>query len=111
MTMIPTEISEQNSSSIAWLYTQTSLSVNRSKWFRTEPSNRVGKNVYICAWFLLFLFELPKSGNTKWKLSCTLKHFLTAFLIGIHSMKGWTATTRHGVTRKRNTKRLRHTGN
>ena len=23
------------------------------------------------------------------------------FLIGIHSMQGWTATTRHGVTRKR----------
>ena len=33
------------------------------------------------------------------------------FLIGIHSMQGWTATTRHGVTRKRNTKRLKHTGN
>ena len=33
------------------------------------------------------------------------------FLIGIHSMQGWTATTRHGVTRKRNTKRLRHKGN
>ena len=26
------------------------------------------------------------------------------FLIGIHSMKGWTATIRHGVTRKRSTK-------
>ena len=26
--------------------------------------------------------------------------------IGIHSMQGWTATTRHGVTRKRSTKRL-----
>ena len=33
------------------------------------------------------------------------------FLTGIHSMQGWTATTRHGVTRKRNTKRLRRTGN
>ena len=33
------------------------------------------------------------------------------FLIGIHSMQGWTATTRHGVTRKRSTKRLKHTGN
>ena len=30
---------------------------------------------------------------------------------GIHSMQGWTATTRHGVTTKRNTKRLRCTGN
>ena len=33
------------------------------------------------------------------------------FLIGIHSMQGWTTTTRHGVTRKRNSKRWRHTGN
>ena len=32
-------------------------------------------------------------------------------LTGIHSMEGWTATTRHGVTRKRSTKRLKHTGN
>ena len=28
------------------------------------------------------------------------------FLIGIHSMQGWTATTRHGVTRKKAQKRL-----
>ena len=33
------------------------------------------------------------------------------FLIGIHSMQGWTATTWHGVTRKGNTKRLRQKGN
>ena len=33
------------------------------------------------------------------------------FLIWIHSMQGLTATTGHGVTRKRNTKGLRHTGN
>ena len=32
--------------------------------------------------------------------------------IGVHfPMQDWTATTRHGVTRKRNTKRLRHIGN
>ena len=35
----------------------------------------------------------------------------TFFLIGIHSMQGRTATTRHGVTRKKSTKRLKHTGN
>ena len=29
--------------------------------------------------------------------------FFLIFLIGIHSMQGWTATTRHGVTRKRRT--------
>ena len=33
------------------------------------------------------------------------------FLIGIHSMQGWTATTRHGVTEKKSRKRLEHTGN
>ena len=37
--------------------------------------------------------------------------FCFFFLIGIHSMQGWTATMRHGVTRKRSTKRLEHTGN
>ena len=37
--------------------------------------------------------------------------FLFFLLIGIHSMPGWTATTKHGVTRKRNTKRLSHKGN
>ena len=31
--------------------------------------------------------------------------------IGIHSMQGWTATSRHGVTKKRSTKRLKHTEN
>ena len=36
---------------------------------------------------------------------------ISFFLIGIHSMRGSTATTRHGVTRKRSTKRLKHTGN
>ena len=36
---------------------------------------------------------------------------LPIFLIGIPSMQGSTATTRHGVTWKRNTKRLKHTGN
>ena len=39
------------------------------------------------------------------------QHQVFFFLIEIHSMQGWTATTRHGVARKRNTKRLRHAGN
>ena len=33
------------------------------------------------------------------------------FLIGIHSMQGWTATTRHGVTGKEAQKRLHDTEN
>ena len=32
-------------------------------------------------------------------------------LFWIHSMQGWTATTKHGVTRKRSTERLEHTRN
>ena len=31
--------------------------------------------------------------------------------IGIHSMQGWAATARHGVTRKRSTRRLKNTEN
>ena len=33
------------------------------------------------------------------------------FEIGIHSLQDWTTTVGHGVTRKRTTKRLKHTGN
>ena len=32
-------------------------------------------------------------------------------LIGIHIMQSWTATTKHGVTRKRSTKELKLTNN
>ena len=50
---------------------------------------------------------------------CSFIHFtflfsivsIDFFLIGIHSMQGWTANTRHGVTRKTITKRLQHTRN
>ena len=34
-------------------------------------------------------------------------YLVVFFYIGIHSMQGWAATTRHGVTRKGSTKRLR----
>ena len=37
--------------------------------------------------------------------------FLKKKKIGIHSMQGWTATVRHGVTRKRSTKGLKDTTN
>ena len=36
---------------------------------------------------------------------------LLFFLIRIHSLQGLIATTRHEVTRKKSTKRLKHTGN
>ena len=34
----------------------------------------------------------------------------TFFSIGINSMQVWTATARHEVSKKRDTKRLNHTG-
>ena len=38
--------------------------------------------------------------------------FIILFFFDWDSLQeGWTATTRYGVTRKRNTKRLRHAGN
>ena len=38
-------------------------------------------------------------------------HISLFFKLGIHFMQGWRATTRHEVTRKRNAKKLSHTGN
>ena len=39
------------------------------------------------------------------------KRLFYFFLIGIHPMQGWTATTRHGVTRKEAQKGLQDTEN
>ena len=44
-------------------------------------------------------------------VSSTILLFTFLKKIGIHSMQGSTATKRHGVTRKRSTKRLQHTEN
>ena len=47
-----------------------------------------------------------------WKQYLWTQKTAMFFLIGVHSMQGWTATMRHGVTRKRRTeKKLKHTGN
>ena len=48
--------------------------------------------------------------NNSFKLSSTFSS-RSLSLGGIHSIQDWTATTRHGVTGKSNTKRLKHTGN
>ena len=46
------------------------------------------------------------------KETCALRLY-SLFLkqIGIHTMQGWTATTKHGVTRKRSTKKIQHAEN
>ena len=55
------------------------------------------------------LQSLISIGSVAYKI---VKNFFFFFLkIGIHSMQGSAATTRHGVTRKGSTKRLKHTGN
>ena len=54
-----------------------------------------------CSWFGLLRLFFP----------CKLPEWNTFFLIGIHSMHGWTSTARNGVARKRSTKRLKHTEN
>ena len=56
----------------------------------------------------LFIFNLAAQRPIL-NLSHPMLIFL--FLIMIHSMQGWTATTRQGVTRKRSIKRLQHIGN
>ena len=49
------------------------------------------------------------------KTSCQEPHkaifFFLFFFLEIHSMQGWKATTRHGITRKRSTWRLKNIGN
>ena len=50
---------------------------------------------------------LKKTSLQNLELFC----FFLIVLIGIHFMQSWTATTRHGVTRKRSTKKLKHTQN
>ena len=47
-------------------------------------------------------FSVVPVGKVIWGKKCDKRHFL----IEIHSMQGWTATMRHGVTRKRSTQRL-----
>ena len=62
----------------------------------TEPKSQLNKDR-----LNLFLTSSPLP-------ECSSRIF---FLIGTHPMQGSTVTTRHGVTRKKSTKRLKHTGN
>ena len=55
--------------------------------------------------------ETWKIGTDHGKMEKLIKQHMHFFKIWIHSMEGWRVTTRHGDTRKRSTKRLKHTGN
>ena len=59
----------------------------------------------------LSIYDLNVSGSPVTSLDPKRAQTSTFFLIGIHSMQGWKATTRHGVTRKRSTWRLKNIGN
>ena len=52
-------------------------------------------------------FSVVPVGKVIWGKKCDKR----LFLIEIHSMQGWTATMRHGVTRKEPQKRLQDTEN
>ena len=55
--------------------------------------------------------KISKTGLAPSQTDLVNKDSRYLFLIGIHSLHGLTATTRHGVARKRSTKRLKHTAN
>ena len=68
-------------------------------------SSIVIQQLYLIVCFITFItYQYLADINMVYHYSLEL------FLIGIHSMQGRTATTRHEVTRKRSTKRLKHTG-
>ena len=65
--------------------------------------------------------QVSRAYNWKWKTDPLIKNICSKFLsfiviylfflIGNHSMQGWTTIARHGATRKRSAKSLKHTGN
>ena len=83
----------------------------------------------LCQFFAQAIYLLDKTNQCSLKFwpSCLLEDISPSFIrlnwkprftfcwnfffIGIYSIQDWKATTRHRVTRKRNTKGSRHTGN
>ena len=78
----------------------TSVSRQNYKWTTKEVSIKQKQSISV-----KYLSKNFGKGISKCIIlsGCFLK-FL--FLIGIHSMQGWTATTRHGVTRKEAQKKI-----
>ena len=64
--------------------------------------------ISFCQWKFSSVFGNRFMENIKVNMKYTRIFF---FLIGIHSIQGWTATTTHGVTRKETQKRLQDTEN
>ena len=97
---------------INWTQTHTQFHMEKYYLGNEEYQNKTVlqpfKNTLMYKW----LTALININSKRWNSRCHI-FFLCAyfFLIGIHSMQGSTVTTRHRVTRKRSTKRLKHTGN
>ena len=77
----------------------------------------------VFSYFKFLIYQNNPFSNKNWlwnkifgKDFCSAVNFLLPgnkdipFLIWTHSMQGWKATMRHGITRKRSTKQLKHTG-
>ena len=104
-----------------WLCRQllTCHSIFSFSSFSMFLQSRISKSVVICffcyflCYFLLSIFSILLFFSTLLSIPCSVFSLCLFFffLIGIHSMQGWTTTTRHGVTKKRSTKRLKYTGN
>ena len=74
------------------------ISIFSKKVIRTKTENSVEVGFFVPSLIELCLF--------KFKLIADQLFKLLFFLIGIHSMQGGTATTRHGVTRKKSTTKI-----
>ena len=92
---------------------KTRRGVDKQLWFKKQLGDLEGQHQGNFTFFTLNWYQYSPC---TWHIRIFFKNFnnevIILFLkIGIHSVQGWTPTARHGVTRKRNTKRLRHTGN
>ena len=85
--------------------------------FKQEHPNTIQTSYKLQLTETIELTIKPSSTNKEvWTVHQKLRRWPTLrifffFLIGIYSMQGWTATMRHGVTRKEAEKRLKDTEN
>ena len=81
-------------------------------WTLISSSNCVGGiNLNHCYLRIFHPIAIMQLHNGLKRSSPSSKSLPEFFLIGNHSMQGWTATARHRVKRKRKAKRWKHTGN
>ena len=82
--------------------------VHHAKRKKSDMTERLCFFVHFI-YFILFDLECKFGKSILYNYSFRYLNYY--FLIEIHSMQGRTATARHGVTRKRNTKRIKHIRN